>query len=49
MAWPRTSGINETKLKEQNKSAIMLVGKLQTHVQYIWNKNEVKIFLNVTL
>jgi len=33
MAWPRTSGINETELKDQNKSAIMIVEKLQTHVQ----------------
>jgi len=27
----------------------MIIRKLQTHVQYIWNKNEIKIFKCCTL
>lgn len=42
------SGVHETEIKDQNKSTIMIVSKLKTYVQYIRNKNEIQIFLNVS-
>jgi hypothetical protein len=46
--WNGMSGVHETEIKDQNKSTIMIVSKLKTYVQYIRNKNEIQIFLNVS-